>query len=192
MAAVRSLGAVVACRPPAPRSACPGRRSIAPGSSAPCRRPAPFPARLGRTEVAAVLACLHEDRFQNCAPAAVYATLLTRATITAPSAHVSSLGRDGGSARAARAVHASAVQKPELLAPGPNQLWSWDITKLKGRHMDLLLPLCPVGRLQPLRGRLASGATRERRTGEAVDRRHLRQAGHRAGQLTVHADAGRR
>src|ERR1035437_1952600 len=23
-------------------------------------------------------------------------------------------------------------QKPELLATGPNQLWSWDITKLKG------------------------------------------------------------
>ena len=23
-------------------------------------------------------------------------------------------------------------QKPELLAEGPNQVWSWDITKLKG------------------------------------------------------------
>jgi putative transposase len=25
-------------------------------------------------------------------------------------------------------------QRPELLATGPNQLWSWDITKLKGPH----------------------------------------------------------
>jgi len=34
------------------------------------------PRALDSAEREAVLACLHEERFQNCAPAAVYATLL--------------------------------------------------------------------------------------------------------------------
>ena len=34
--------------------------------------------------------------------------------------------------RAARSAHPSAYAKPELLASGPNELWSWDVSKLKG------------------------------------------------------------
>ena len=33
---------------------------------------------------------------------------------------------------AARPAHPSAYARPELLATGPNQVWSWDITKLLG------------------------------------------------------------
>ena len=32
-------------------------------------------------------------------------------------------------------------QKPELLARGPNQVWSWDITKLKGPRKEELLSI---------------------------------------------------
>jgi len=46
----------------------------------------------------------------------------------------------------------SVYQKPELLATAPNQVWSWDITKLLGPgEMDLFLSLCRSGHLQPLR-----------------------------------------
>jgi putative transposase len=38
-------------------------------------------------------------------------------------------GQSGG--RRAQATH-PAKKKPELMADGPNQVWSWDITKLKG------------------------------------------------------------
>ena len=35
-------------------------------------------------------------------------------------------------ARAARSAHPPAYAKPELLAERPNELWSWDVSKLKG------------------------------------------------------------
>lgn len=42
--------------------------------------------------------------------------------------------------------------KPELLAEGPNQVWSWDITKLKGAgKVDVPLPLCHHRYLQLVR-----------------------------------------
>ena len=40
-----------------------------------------------------------------------------------------------------------AYPRPELAATAPNQLWSWDITKLLGpAKWGLLLPLCRAGR----------------------------------------------
>ena len=51
--------------------------------------------------------------------------------------------------------------RPELLAKRPNELWSWDITKLLGpAEVDVLLPVRDPRRLQPLRRRL-DGAHRE-------------------------------
>src|ERR1035441_7806496 len=46
-------------------------------------------------------------------------------------------------------------------------------------QVDLLLPLRDPGRLQPLRGRLDGGVSRNRRIGQAAHRIHLRQAEHR-------------
>ena len=50
------------------------------GSGRVCSAPAVAgrlePRALDPAEREAVLACLHEERFQNCAPAAIYATLL--------------------------------------------------------------------------------------------------------------------
>ena len=52
---------------------------------------------------------------------------------------------------------------PELLATRPNEVWSWDITKLLGPgEVDLLLPVRDPRRLQPLRGGLDARAPRDR------------------------------
>jgi putative transposase len=101
------------------------------------------PRALVSTEREAVLSCLHEERFQNSAPAAVYATLLDEGRYHC-SIRTIALKRDSYAAmyrilksegetreRRDQLTH-PAYTKPELLATGPNQLWSWDITKLLG------------------------------------------------------------
>jgi putative transposase len=101
------------------------------------------PRALVPAEREAVLECLHEERFQNSAPAAVYATLLDEGRYHC-SIRTIALKRDSyaamyrileseGEARERRdqLMH-PAYTKPELLATEPNQLWSWDITKLLG------------------------------------------------------------
>ena len=92
-----------------------------------------IPRALDSAEREAVLACLHEERFQNCAPAAVYATLLDEGRYHCSIRTMYRILEGEGEARERRdqLVH-PAYQKPELLATGPNQLWSWDITKLLG------------------------------------------------------------
>ena len=91
------------------------------------------PRALVPEERAKVLACLHEDRFQNCSPAAVYATLLDEGHYHCSIRTMYRILESEGEVRERRdqLVH-PAYSKPELLATGPNQLWSWDITKLLG------------------------------------------------------------
>ncbi len=101
-------------------------------ATAPAPRPRP-PRTLSHIERQAVIETLHSDCFVDTAPAAVYATLLDE-------------GRYYGSIRTLyRILHEQAAvterrnqlrhpvyQKPELLATAPNQVWSWDLTKLLG------------------------------------------------------------
>ena len=89
--------------------------------------------RLFRRKENAVLACLHEERFQNSAPAAIYATLLDEGRYHCSIRTMYRILGSQGEVRERRdqLVH-PAYTKPELLATGPNQLWSWDITKLLG------------------------------------------------------------
>ena len=91
------------------------------------------PRALDGTEREAVLAVVHEERFQNCAPAAIYATLLDEGRYLCSIRTMYRILDEEGETRERRnqRVH-PAYTKPELLATGPNQLWSWDITKLPG------------------------------------------------------------
>ena len=81
---------------------------------------------------------------------------------------------------------------PELLARRPNELWSWDITKLLGPgEVDLLLPVRHPRRLQPLRRRLDGGPSRERRRWPSSS--SARRAPARASAASsspIHADRG--
>jgi len=92
------------------------------------------PAALSTVERTDVLAVLHSERFCDAAPAQVWATLLDEGVY---------LGSQSTFYRLLRAVHGDvrdrrsqathpAKVKPELVAHAPNQVWSWDITKLHG------------------------------------------------------------
>jgi putative transposase len=81
----------------------------------------------------AVLAVLHSERFCDAAPAEVYATLLDEGTYLCSERTMYRILAAEGETRERRSqlVH-PAYHKPELLAEAPNQLWTWDITKLVG------------------------------------------------------------
>ena len=80
-----------------------------------------------------VLACLHEERFQDRSPAAVFATLLDEGVYHCSLRTMQRiLEQEGETGERRDQLTHPAYQKPELLATAPNQLWSWDITKLKG------------------------------------------------------------
>lgn len=80
-----------------------------------------------------VLATLNSERFVDKAPAEIYATLLDEGRYLCSISTMYRILRANGAVRERRnqLVHPK-YNKPELLATGPNQLWSWDITKLKG------------------------------------------------------------
>jgi len=101
----------------------------------PALPPAPvLPTRtLSPDERASVLAVLHEERFQNSSPAAVQATLLDEGRyLCSIRTMYRVLQQEGESGERRDQLIHPAYQKPELLATAPNQLWSWDITKLLG------------------------------------------------------------
>ena len=96
------------------------------------QRPVP-PLALSGEEEKAVLEILHADRFVDQAPLEIYNTLLDEGGYICS---VRTMYRilekhEEVKERRNQLTHPH-YQKPELLACAPNQLWSWDITKLKG------------------------------------------------------------
>ncbi len=102
--------------------------TLPPGSS----RPAPARA-LSSEERVTVLAYLHEERFRDRSPAAIYATLLDEGIYPCSIRTFYRILDSQGQNRERRdQLTHPPYHKPELLATAPNQLWSWDITKLLG------------------------------------------------------------
>jgi putative transposase len=96
------------------------------------KRPSPLRA-LSFEERRVVLDVLHSDRFADKAPHEVYATLLDEGIYHCSIRTMYRILEDHGEVKERRnqLMH-PAYKKPELLATGPNQVWSWDITKLLG------------------------------------------------------------
>jgi putative transposase len=87
---------------------------------------------LGEAERQAVIETLHSPRFVNRAPATIVATLLDEGQYLCSTRTMYRVLESLDEVRERRAVaRRPAYKKPELLATGPNQVWSWDITKLK-------------------------------------------------------------
>jgi putative transposase len=167
------------------------RRSPAPPRP-PRPAPAPHPRALGPTEQARVLEVLHAERFWDQAPASVYATLLDEGVYLASIPTMYRLLRQQGETgdRRRHATHPARV-KPELLASGPNQCWSWDITKLHGPakwtyyYLYVILDIFSryvVGWMVAAR---EAAALAERLLAETIAAQ-----GVQPDQLTVHADRG--
>jgi len=80
-----------------------------------------------------VLDILHQERFVDKAPREVHATLLDEGKyLCSPSTMYRILNQEGEVKERRNQLRHPPYRKPELLASGPNQVWSWDITKLKG------------------------------------------------------------
>lgn len=80
-----------------------------------------------------MLQVLCSERFCDTAPAAVHATLLDEGCyLGSVRTMYRLLAANASSAERRRQRSHPVYAKPELLALAPNQVWSWDITKLKG------------------------------------------------------------
>jgi len=90
------------------------------------------PRALSVDERARVLAVLNEDRFCNLAPAEVFATLLDEEKYICSERTMYRILAENSQLRERRnQMRHPQHTAPELMATGPNQTWSWDITKLK-------------------------------------------------------------
>ena len=125
------LGTAVACRAfGVPRASLYRRRGANPASPRPRSR---SHRALGEAERGQVLDLLHSERFVDQAPAQVCASLLDEDRYLCSARTMYRILDANHEVRERRNQRRHPVyQKPELLARGPNQVWSWDITKLKG------------------------------------------------------------
>jgi putative transposase len=123
----------------------------------PAPRERPAPARsLSTEERITVRETLNSPRFEDCAPREVYATLLDEQIYLCSWRSMYRILAAENEVRERRdQLRRPNYAKPELLATQPRELWSWDITKLKGpAKWTVLLSVCHYGRVQPLRGRM--------------------------------------
>jgi putative transposase len=158
------------------------------------RRPRTPPARaLTEAERAAVLAELNSDRFVDSSPAQVWATLLDEGTYLASERTMYRiLTAEHGQVTERRAqLEHPGYQAPELLAERPNEVYSWDITKLKGPAKWTYYYLYVI---LDVFSRYAVGWTVQHRESGEVAKALIAQVCQQQhitrDQLTVHADRG--
>jgi putative transposase len=127
------IGTRPACRAVGASPATIYRRRRPPEPRTPKPRPTPARALTG-PERQQVLDVLHCERFVDVAPEETYATLLDEGTyLCSPRTMYRILAAHHGGVRDRRnQLTHPPYAKPELLAEQPNELWSWDVSKLKG------------------------------------------------------------
>jgi putative transposase len=157
-----------------------------------CPRTAPVRA-LTAPERSEVLDVIHEERFQDCAPAAIHATLLDEGRYLCSPRTMYRLLEQNGEVRERRdqRIHPP-YQKPELLATAPNQLWSWDITKLRGPVKWTYFYLYAI--LDVFSRYVTGWMVAERESGDLAKHfleETIRKYDIPPGQLHVHGDRGR-
>jgi putative transposase len=186
------VGTLPACRAIGTSRASLYRRRSPPPPRAPTPRRASARS-LSDGEQAAVLAQLHSPRFVDASPAEVWATLLDEGTYLASERtmyRILAAEHGGVRERRAQLTHPP-YAAPELLAERPNEVWSWDISKLKGpakwTHFYLYVILDVFSRYAVAWtvAHRESAALATALIGQAVAQQQIPRA-----QLTVHADRG--
>jgi putative transposase len=139
-----------------------------------------------------VLDQLHSERFWDKAPVEVYATLLDEGIYLCSVRTMHRILAENSELKERRnQLRHPQYKKPELLATGPNQVWSWDITKLLGPvkwtyfHLYVILDIFSryvVGWM--VAGRETSELAR-RLIADTCQKQAIV-----AGRLTIHADRG--
>src|SRR4029077_6746539 len=163
------------------------------------QRPAPIPhtdrpqpRALSETERAAILAELHSERFVDTSPTEVWATLLDEGVYLGSISTFYRLLRQASETRERRrqASHPATV-KPELVATAPNQVWSWDITKLHGPakwtyyHLYVILDIFSRYVVGWMVAHQESAALAEKLIAATCAKQGITR-----GQLSIHADRG--
>ena len=127
------IGTAAACRAMGVSRATLYRRRKPPQRNAGDRTNPRQPRALSTDERQSVLDLLHSPSFVDKPPAAVHATLLDEGKYHGSVRTMYRILHDNNEVRERRnQLRHPNYKKPELLATGPNQVWSWDITKLLG------------------------------------------------------------
>ena len=169
------------------------RKSASPPRPVPVpHRDRPQPRALTAAERQTILDVLHSDRFADLAPAEVWAILLDEGVYLASQSTFYRLLRAADETRERRrqATHPAAV-KPELLATAPNQVYSWDITKLHGPakwtyyYLYVILDIYSRYVTGWMLATRESAALAEKLIADTCAKQHIGRD-----QLTIHADRG--
>lgn len=150
------------------------------------------PLSLSAEEERVVLEILHSDRFVDQAPQEIYNALLDEGNYLCSVRTMYRILNKHGEVKERRnqLVHPY-YQKPELLATAPNQLWSWDITKLRGPAKWTYYYLYVI---LDVFSRYVVGWMVAHREQAALAQKLIEQTcekqGIKPGQLTIHADRG--
>ena len=147
---------------------------------------------LGDQERQEVLETLHSGRFVDKAPREVFATLLDEnAYLCSVRTMYRILDREGEVRERRNQVQRPNYKKPELLATAPNEVWSWDITKLRGAIKWSYFQLYVI--LDIFSRYVVGWMVAERESAllaERLIKETLEKQGIQRNQLTIHADRG--
>jgi putative transposase len=182
-AVCRSLGV--------PRATLYRHRQPKPAAPTATTRPKP-PRALGEQERRQVLDVLHSPPFIDKAPAEVYAALLDQGQYLCSIRTMYRILDDQQEVRERRdQLRHPTYHKPQLVATAPNQVWTWDITKLLGPakwtyfHLYVILDIF---------SRYVVGWMLASRESEHLAERLIRETVLKEGvardQLTIHSDRG--
>jgi transposase InsO family protein len=139
-----------------------------------------------------LLSVLDSERFADTAPATIFATLLDEGRYHGSVRTMYRLlgAQDQAGERRRQRRH-PLYSKPELLAVRPNQVWSWDITKLKGPakwtcfHLYVILDIFSRSVVGWMIAPRESAHLAEQLIAETIDKQNIAP-----GTLTLHADRG--
>jgi putative transposase len=158
----------------------------------PSPEPGLWPRALPPEERAEVHEILNSERFADQAPREVYATLLDEGQYLCSWRTMYRILDEHQEVRERRdQLRHPQYTKPELLATGPNQLWSWDITKLLGPtkwtyyYLYNILDVYSRYSVGWLIAERESAALAEELIAATCVRQNIQP-----GQLTIHADRG--
>ena len=106
------------------------RRSSKKAASSNMKKPSPR--KLSREEEEKILSIVNSERFCDMAPGEIFYSLLDEGYYYCSERTIYRILQRNQQNVQRRQKEAGNYSRPELLATKPNQLWSWDITKLKG------------------------------------------------------------
>lgn len=157
----------------------------------PVKRPRPARA-LTCAEREGVLETMNSEEFCDQPPRQIWATLLDRGAYLAHWRTMYRILTENNQVKERRnQIRHVVYEKPELLATGPNQLWSWDITKLRGPQKWTWYSLYVIMDVfsRYIVGWMIANRERAALAKELIETTCQRQAVDR-NQLTIHADRG--